>query len=51
MHREKYIELSFDSKGDLYCIKDKVHISMPMPMPMPSFPNGQKRMTLFYGKR
>ena len=23
---EKYIELIFDSKGDLYCIKDKVHI-------------------------
>ena len=26
MHREKYIELTFDSKGDLYYIKSKVHI-------------------------
>ena len=26
MHREKYIELTFDSKGDLYCIKGEVHI-------------------------
>ena len=43
MHWEKYLELTFDSKGDLYWIKDKVHIWMPMPMPMlmTSFPNGQ----------
>ena len=34
MHWEKYIELTFESKGDLYCIKEKVHIWMPMPMPM-----------------
>ena len=27
------MELTFDSKGDLYCIKDKVHIWMPMLMP------------------
>ena len=44
MHCEKYIELTFDSEGDLHCITDKVHIGMPMPiampMPMPSFPNG-----------
>ena len=38
MHCEKYIELTFDSEGDLHCITDKVHIGMPMPMP--SFPNG-----------
>ena len=45
MHWETYIKLTFDSKGDLHCMADKVHIgiSMPMPMPMPSFPNG-----LFY---
>ena len=35
MHWEKYIELTFDSKGELFCIKDKDDISMPMPMPMP----------------
>ena len=38
MHWEKYIELTFDSKGDFRCITDKVHIGMPMPMP--SFPSG-----------
>ena len=45
MHWETYIELTFDSEGDLHCMADKVHIgiSMPMSMPMPRFPNG-----LFY---
>ena len=33
MHWEKQIELTFHSKGDLYCIKGKVHIWMPMPIP------------------
>ena len=33
MHWEKHIELTFHSKGDLYCIKGKVHIWMPMPIP------------------
>ena len=33
MHWEKHTELTFHSKGDLHCIKGKVHIWMPMPIP------------------
>ena len=31
----EYIELSFPSKGYLYCVKNYIYIWMPMPMPMP----------------
>ena len=33
MDWEKYIELTFNSKGDLFCVKDIGHIWMSMPMP------------------
>ena len=35
MHWEKYRVLTFDSKGDLYGIKVKIHIWIPIPMAMP----------------
>ena len=41
MHRGKYIELTFDSNGDLHCVTEKVLNGIPIPMPMPSFPNGR----------
>ena len=51
MHWEKYMELTFDSKGDLYCVKDNVsylnadadasvNVDADAEMLMPSFPNG-----------
>ena len=31
----KFIELAFDSKGCLYCVKNHIYVRIPMPMPMP----------------
>ena len=32
---KKYIELAFNSKDDLYCVKGYIYLRMSMPMPMP----------------
>ena len=41
---QNYIELAFNSKGYLYCVKNYICIGMPMlmpmPIPIPRFPNG-----------
>ena len=40
MDQGKYIELTFDSNGDLHCVTEVLN-GIPIPMPMPSFPNGR----------
>ena len=32
---KKYLELAFNSKGYLYCVKNYIYIGIPMPMPIP----------------
>ena len=34
-------DLTLNSKGDLYCVKDYSHIRMPIPMPIPRFSNSR----------
>ena len=34
MYLTKYIELAFNSKGDLYCVKNYIYVRMLMVMPM-----------------
>ena len=44
------MEVTFNYKNDLYCVKDNIYIWMltPMAMPLPKFPNDSPKIFFYY---